>query len=96
MKGLALILALGVITEALSKYIRLFEQAISNKNRKNLRRHICTLLISVGLFFAAEADIFLLFGITFSRPWIGILLSGILASRGSAEMEKLFSKLKRP
>ncbi len=52
------------------------------------------LLAAVLLCFAAGADLFAVLGVEFAVPWIGTLLTGIFASRGSNYVNDLIGKIR--
>jgi hypothetical protein len=53
------------------------------------------ILASVLLCFAAGADLFKVVGITFAWPWVGVVLTGILGSRGANYLSDLLGKISK-
>lgn len=75
---IVIIFVLAIIVEALVEYGKLlFTKAGVNW------KQIAAVLISIGLAFAAQADLFKLLGIPFIVPYLGIVLTGIIFSRGA-------------
>lgn len=95
MTGIILIITMAIITEALVEYGKTIAKGFSGKDIKTAMTQIAAIIISVLLCFAAGADLFRLAGISFTQPWIGTLLTGILGSRGSNYMSDLLSKIQK-
>lgn len=93
MEGLTLIIALAIVTEALVEYGKSLGRAITNKDIKTAITQIVAVVVSVLLCFAAGADLFQVVGITFAWPWVGVVLTGILGSRGANYLSDFISKL---
>ena len=49
--------------------------------------------IVLVLIIAITVEALIALGVTFAAPWIGILLTGIFASRGANFVSDLFKKL---
>lgn len=93
MEGLMLIIALAIVTEALVEYGKSIARAVLNKDRKAWATQVVAIAVSVMLCLATGADIFQVVGITFAWPWVGVVLTGILGSRGANYLNDFISKL---
>ena len=93
MEGLTLILTLAIVTEALVEYGKSIGKAFAGKDIKAAVTQILAVVVSVLLCFAADADLFQVVGITFTWPWVGIVLTGILGSRGANYLSDFVAKL---
>ena len=83
MEGFILILALAIITEALIEYGKSIGKAFAGGSWKTAVTHLVAIVLSVCLCLATGGDLFALVGIQFSWPWLGVVLTGIMASRGA-------------
>ena len=95
MNGIMLIIALAVITEALIEYGKSIGRAFIEKNTKTAVTQLVAIAASVLLCFAADADLFQVVGINFTWPWVGVVLTGILGSRGANYLSDFVSKLNK-
>lgn len=93
MQGIALIIVLAVITEALIEYAKSIGKAITGNNIKAAITQIVAIVISVFMCFAADADLFHVVGITFTHQWIGVVLTGVLGSRGANYISDFIKKI---
>lgn len=93
MEGIALILALAVVTEALVEYGKSIGKAFAGNNTKAAITQVAAAVLSVLLCFAAGADLFQVVGIDFAWPWVGVVLTGVLGSRGANYLSDFISKL---
>lgn len=95
MKGIMLIIALAVITEALIEYGKSIGRAFVEKDIKTAVTQLVAIVVSVLLCFAADANLFQVVGIDFAWPWVGIVLTGILGSRGANYLSDFVTKLNK-
>lgn len=95
MEGLTLILALATLTEALVEYGKSIGKALAGNDKKAAITQVAAIVVSVLLCFAADADIFQVVGITFTWQWVGVVLTGVLGSRGANYLNDLLSKFKK-
>lgn len=93
MEGLTLIIALAIVTEALVEYGKNIGKAIAGRDIKAAITQVLAIVTSVALCFAAGADLFQVVGITFAWPWIGVVLTGILGSRGANYLSDFLAKI---
>ena len=96
MKEFLLIFVLAITVEALVQYGKTFLKMLEDKQYKVAVTQLGAVVLAVILCFATGADVYALLGITFSVPWLGILLSGIFASRGSNYLADIIKRLQNP
>lgn len=95
MEGIALIIALAIITEALVEYGKSIGKAFAGNDIKAAVTQVIAIMASVLLCFAAGADLFKFVGINFTWPWVGVILTGILGSRGANYLSDFVKKIHR-
>lgn len=83
MTGIILVLAMAVITEGLVEYAKTLGKAIGTKDFKTLGTQICAMVLSIVLCLLTGADVFSPLGIVFGYDWVGVVLTGLFASRGA-------------
>ena len=93
MDKLALILMLAVTAEALVEYGKSIGKAFSERQIKTAVTQLCAVAVSVLLCFAAGADLYAAIGVELAFPWIGMILTGIFASRGANYISDFIGKL---
>ena len=88
MKELATILILAITVEALIEYAKLVvvDKTINWKQ-------VAALVMGVGLSILAGTDLYALLGVTFAVPYVGIVLTGILFSRGANYVADLVKRM---
>lgn len=95
MEGLTLIIVLAIVTEALVEYGKSIGKAFAGGDKKTALTQLAAIAASVLLCFAAGADLFQVVGITFAWPWVGVVLTGILGSRGANYLSDLIGKISK-
>lgn len=93
MEGITLIIALAIVTEALVEYGKSIGKAFVGNDIKAAVTQVAAIVASVLLCFAAGADLFQVVGITFAWPWVGVVLTGVLGSRGANYLSDLIAKI---
>ena len=93
MENMALILMLAVTAEGLVEYGKSVGKAIVERQAKTAVTQIGAVIVSVLLCFAAGADLYAAIGVELVYPWIGVLLTGIFASRGANYISDFIGKL---
>lgn len=83
MTGILLILVLAVTVEAIVEYVKTIMATFSGGDRKTAALQVLAVIISILICFAASADLYAALGIVFAYHWVGIVLTGIFASRGA-------------
>ena len=94
MDMILLALAMAVTVEGLIEYIKTLGKAVLDKAWKTAATQGCALALGVALCFAVGADLYAALGVTFALPWVGQLLTGIFASRGSNYVSDLVGRLR--
>lgn len=92
MEGITLIIVLAIVTEALVEYGKSIGKAFAGNDIKTAVTQVSAIIVSVLLCFAAGADLFKVVGIDFAWPWVGVVLTGILGSRGANYLSDFISK----
>lgn len=92
MTGIILILLLAVTVEAIVEYAKSIISAFSG-DKRSAALQIFAVAISVMICFAAGSDMYAALGVNFAYSWVGVLLTGIFASRGANYLSDLIGKL---
>lgn len=78
MSTIAMVFVLGVVVEALVEYAKLiFADKVFNW------KQLVAALLGIGLAILAQVDLFAAVGVTFIVPYVGMVLTGIIFSRGA-------------
>lgn len=93
MSMILLAIVMAIIVEALVEYGKTILSAVENHEYKTAVTQLLAIALAVMLCFAVQADVFLALGINFNVQWIGILLTGIFASRGSNYVSDIVKKI---
>ena len=93
MTTVILALIAAVVVEALVEYGKTIANAVTAKDTKTAATQLCSIVISVGVCFAFGADNFAALGIGIKVAWLGTLLTGIFASRGSNYISDIISHI---
>ena len=93
MSIILLAVVMAVIVEAILEYVKTIWAAVEKKAYKTVVTQLAAIALAAGLCFAVQADVFAALGINFNVQWIGILLTGIFASRGSNYVSDFVKKL---
>ena len=93
MEKIALVIILAITVEALVEYGKTIGKAFTDGNWKTAVTQIVAIALSVTLCFALGADLYAALNVSFLWPWVGILLTGIFASRGANFVSDLVKKL---
>ena len=93
MKGIILVLVLAVLVEALIEYAKTIGKMVTDGDIKTAVTQMVAIVVAVALCFATGADLFTAVDITFTWPWIGVVLTGVLGSRGANYLSDLVKKL---
>lgn len=83
MNMIALAIVMAVTVEGIVELVKSVGHAVLNSNYKTAVTQLTALVISCVLCLAAGADVYDALGVSFTAPWLGTVLTGILASRGS-------------
>lgn len=93
MEGMALVLILAVTVEAVVEYIKSICAAFSGEGAKAAVLQLAAAVVSISLCFAADADLYAALGILFVKPAVGVVLTGIFASRGANFVSDLVGRM---
>ena len=93
MQGIILILALAVVVEAAVEYIKSIGKMFATGDWKTAVTQLSAAAIAIALCFAAGADLFAALGLHFALWWIGVVLTGLFASRGANYVSDIIHKL---
>ena len=93
MEGIVLIITLAIIVEALIEYAKSIGNAIAGGGWKTAVTQIVAIVGAIVLCFASGADLFATIGIEFLWPWLGIVLTGIIISRGANYVSDFITRL---
>ena len=94
MDKLALVLMLAVTAEALVEYGKSLVAAFTGKDYKAAVLQLCAAIVAVLLCVLSGADMYVALGVPFSVPAVGMVLTGIFASRGANFVNDLIGKLR--
>ena len=93
MEGIVLIITLAVIVEALIEYAKSVGKAVAGGGWKTAATQLVAIVGAVALCVAAKADLFAAIGLQFVWPWLGVLLTGIIISRGANYVSDFIKRL---
>ncbi len=93
MSGILLIIALAIIVEGLIQYSKNIFKWLSKGEAKTAITQLMAIVVAVILCFSTGADLFSALGIVFKWPALGVVLTGIFASRGSNYVSDFIKKL---
>lgn len=93
MNTLVIAVVIAIVVEALIEYAKTIGKAVMNKQYKTAVTQLAAIAIGVGLCAAAGADVFAALGITFSIKVIGVVLTGIFASRGANYLSDIAKRI---
>ena len=93
MEGIALVFVMAVVVEALVEYGKSIGKALLNSGWQTAVTQLCAIAVAVVLCFAAGGNLFTAVGITFAWPWLGVVLTGVLISRGANFVSDFVKKL---
>lgn len=93
MNSIALSLVIAVTVEGIMEYLKTLVMSFQNKKYKKLVYYTSSLLLSILLCFLGKIDLYSTLAIKFPPAWLGILLTGIFASRGTNYMGAFTSQI---
>ncbi len=94
MQGILLVIVLAIVVEAVVEYIKSLANLAINHKWKTAALQIAALVVSALLCFVTGADLFVALGLEFQYSWIGVLLTGIFASRGANYVSDFVGRLR--
>lgn len=93
MSMIALSIIMAVTVEGLVELGKSIGKAVLDGDRKTAATQLAALVVSCALWLAAGADVYAALGVTFAAPWLGMVLTGVLASRGSNYIADFIKRL---
>lgn len=93
MKGILLVIVMAVLVEALIEYAKTITKMFTDRDFKTAVTQFIAIVIAVLLCMMTGADLFAFVGIVFTVPWMGVVLTGILCSRGANYVSDFIKKL---
>jgi hypothetical protein len=93
MEGIVLIITLAIIVEALIEYAKSIGKAIVGGGWKTAVTQLIAIICAIVLCFASGADLFAAIGLEFVWPWLGVVLTGIIISRGANYVSDFITRL---
>ena len=94
MTGIVLVIVLAIIVEAVVEYGKSIGKGFAEGQWKTASRQLAAIAVAVVLCFAANADVFAIVGLQFAWPWLGVVLTGIVCSRGANYTNDFIQRLK--
>lgn len=93
MSMIVLAIVMAVTVEGLVELGKSIGRAALQGDVKTAVTQICAAVISCILCTAVGADVYAALGVAFGIPWLGCILTGLFASRGSNYISDLIKKL---
>ena len=93
MQMILLAIVMAVTVEALIEYVKQIARAMISGEVKAAATQVVSILLGVLLCLAVGADVYGALGVAFAVPWVGTVLTGIFASRGSNYISDLAKRL---
>ena len=90
--NVAIIIAVAILIEGLVEYGKNIADMFYGGDKKTAVTQIVTIVVGVALAFAFNADMFIPLGLTVNH-YIGMVLTGIVMSRGSNYVSDLITKI---
>lgn len=90
--NVAIIIAVAILIEGLVEYGKNIVDMFYGGDKKTAITQLVTIVVGVALAFAFNADMFVPLGLTVNH-YIGMILTGIVMSRGSNYVSDLISKI---
>ena len=94
MEMVLLILVLAITVEGLVEYVKGAAQLFLEGEKRVLLIQLGALVASVLLCLLAGADIYTYLGVNFAAVWVGCVLTGVFASRGTNYISDLIGRLR--
>jgi hypothetical protein len=75
------------------EYGKTIGKAVASGGWKTAVTQLTAIAVAVLLCFMTGGDLFAAVGITFAWPWVGVVLTGVLISRGANYVSDFVKKL---
>lgn len=92
MSMVVLAVVIAVTVEGLIEYAKSIGKAVEAGEHKTALTQTGAVALGVLLCLAVRADVYGALGVNFAVPWVGTVLTGIFASRGSNYISDLVKK----
>ena len=92
--NIAVIIAVAILIEGLVEYGKTIADTFNDGEKRTALIQVITIVIGVGLAFVFDADMFVPLGLTVNH-YIGMVLTGIVMSRGSNYVSDLVGKISK-
>lgn len=93
MTGIVLITVLAIVVEAFIEYGKSIGKAFVGGAWKTAVTQLVAIVLGVLLCMATGADLFAMIGLVFAWPWLGVVLTGIIISRGANYVSDFVKRL---
>lgn len=90
--NVAIIIAVAILIEGLVEYGKNIADMFYGGDKKTAVTQIITIIVGIALAYAFNADMFIPLGLTVNH-YIGMVLTGIVMSRGSNYVSDLITKI---
>lgn len=90
--NIAIIIAVAILIEGLVEYGKNIADMFYGGDRKTAITQLVTIAVGIAIAFAFNADMFMPLGLTVNH-YIGMVLTGIIMSRGSNYVSDLITKI---
>lgn len=95
MQGVVLALIMAVIVKAVVDYGKIIVSAFASGKWITAVTHLISIALGIGLCLAADADLFAFMDVHFRFPWLGVVLTGVIISRGTAYVSDFVGKMQK-
>ena len=93
MTGIVLIIVLAIIVEAFVEYGKSIGNAFADGQWKTAVTQLVAAALGVLICLATGADLFAVIGVAFANPMLGVVLTGIIISRGANYVSDFVKRL---
>lgn len=90
--NIAIIIGVAILIEGLVEYGKNIADMFYGGDKKTAITQLVTIAVGIAIAFAFNADMFMPLGLTVNH-YIGMVLTGIIMSRGSNYVSDLISKI---
>ena len=93
MKGIVLIIVSAIMVEAFIEYFKTIAKAFKEGGWKTAITQLAAIALGVFLCLMTGSDLFAVLGIEFAWAWLGVILTGIIISRGANYVSDFIKRL---
>lgn len=91
--AICLTIVVAILVEGIIEYAKSIAKGIMDGQVKTAVTQIASIVIGVVLCLLCSVDVFASLGITFAYPYVGMILTGVFASRGSNYVSDLVKRI---